>query len=647
MRHLFHKKKETTKQDNARAAVMDLVFADSEEDIREAIARSGSILSSERAHQVFDQLLDEAHGDRHVEARLRDRLARIRTAKAQSTGAPPIPRERIIEILQSAKSERRFDAFIRKHPEAQAFWDELIEERATASKHISHMKRFLMLETYPEQKLYLKQHPEVLSCSALAWLEMQVMQPGLDNTRLVFYGLYAALLDDIRHSDIDTAFQRYSDRRSPWDAFDRRRLLTSADTLRTSKTHSTPQPGQPRVFLISEENDRWAERIVSKLKQDCLFVPKLAQSDTVVVIVGPQFGRKHSAPENGVFLKLRQALAAGKTILPILVGGSQMPDNLSLPSDVRKLLSLQAVVVNSESTLQSAVTQVLRGALSTKSSDTEDAAREAVFISYRRADSQEWARRLARALRFRMGTDLVFLDVARTRAGQDFTAQIEKAISGCSDFIVVIGQRFFETDAKGIRRIDQPNDYVRKEITAALSREKRVHMVLVDNAKMPEAKDLPDKIAQLAGMKSIFRAHSDADLQGIVDHILAGRFPDKYDLGHGLETPDRGRKSRAVAASIVSELTELGWRVVDKRGRYGWEDYTLYKSEFPRSRLCVTQSMVLLQEQKRSVLLLGLHQWFTRRVWRSDPDMLRLTDDMLEAALNPERYIRDRCNSAF
>ena len=53
-------------------------------------------------------------------------------------------------------------------------------------------------------------------------------------------------------------------------------------------------------------------------------------------------------------------------------------------------------------------------------------------------------------------------------------------------------------DASGKRRLDEPGDYVRREIASALQRnDVRVIPLLVSDATMPRAEDLPDDLKAL------------------------------------------------------------------------------------------------------------------------------------------------------
>jgi hypothetical protein len=62
--------------------------------------------------------------------------------------------------------------------------------------------------------------------------------------------------------------------------------------------------------------------------------------------------------------------------------------------------------------------------------------------------------------------------------------------------LVVIGGDWV-TDQSGRRRLEDPEDYVRKEIEAGLARNIRVIPILVESATMPTADDLPDPLLAL------------------------------------------------------------------------------------------------------------------------------------------------------
>jgi hypothetical protein len=71
-------------------------------------------------------------------------------------------------------------------------------------------------------------------------------------------------------------------------------------------------------------------------------------------------------------------------------------------------------------------------------------------------------------------------------------------------FLAVIGPNWLDVkDESGVRRLDNPDDFVTIEIAAALARDIRVIPVLVDNARMPKADKLPESIRPLVRRNAV------------------------------------------------------------------------------------------------------------------------------------------------
>lgn len=128
-----------------------------------------------------------------------------------------------------------------------------------------------------------------------------------------------------------------------------------------------------------------------------------------------------------------------------------------------------------------------------------------VFISYRRQDSQSAAGRLADHLKDHLQGVPIFRDVETIEPGVDFIDAINRALQSCSVLLAVMGQRWLTiADATGRRRIDDPHDYNRLEVAAALKRsDVRVIPVLVEGAQMPATEDLPDDLKPLSRRNAI------------------------------------------------------------------------------------------------------------------------------------------------
>ncbi|MBK7953561.1 MAG: toll/interleukin-1 receptor domain-containing protein [Candidatus Accumulibacter sp.] len=140
-----------------------------------------------------------------------------------------------------------------------------------------------------------------------------------------------------------------------------------------------------------------------------------------------------------------------------------------------------------------------------------------VFISYRREDAAGWAGRLAADLQREFPDAEVFQDIASTGSGEDFVDALRRVLESCAVAIVLIGPRWLEVrDDQGRRRLDDPDDWVRREIEESLQRPGlRVVPLLVGNATMPRAADLPASLRLL----TLRNAHEISDRSW--DHDLA------------------------------------------------------------------------------------------------------------------------------
>lgn len=122
-----------------------------------------------------------------------------------------------------------------------------------------------------------------------------------------------------------------------------------------------------------------------------------------------------------------------------------------------------------------------------------------IFLSYRREDSAGWTGRLSEHLKERFGPDFIFMDIDTIEPGADFTEALQKAVSACDVLLAIIGPDWATaTDPSGKPRLDDPNDWVRVEIAAALNRKIRVIPVLVGGASVPTQDLLPDELDALA-----------------------------------------------------------------------------------------------------------------------------------------------------
>ncbi len=210
-----------------------------------------------------------------------------------------------------------------------------------------------------------------------------------------------------------------------------------------------------------------------------------------------------------------------------------------------------------------------------------------IFISYRREDAEGQAGRLFDDLSAHFGRDAVFMDVAGIKKGLDFRRIIDEHVASCGVLLVIIGKRWLSaTDSQGRRRLDDPNDFVRLETAAALSRDIPVVPVLVQDAVMPTAQELPDALKELAFRNGTELTHArwDSDVKLLIEDLkpfLETPAPDPVasqparDLtsvaAARVTTPDGDRPARrslwaaGAAAVVAAGVSILGYHLLQHR----------------------------------------------------------------------------------
>ena len=134
---------------------------------------------------------------------------------------------------------------------------------------------------------------------------------------------------------------------------------------------------------------------------------------------------------------------------------------------------------------------------------------DAIFISYRRDDSEGEAGRLFDDLTRAFGNDAVFMDVVGIKPGVDFRKAIEDNVASCGVLLAIVGPAWASIiGADGKRRLEDPNDFVALEIASALRREVPVIPVLVHDAKMPSGDLLPESLKSFAFRNSVELSHA-------------------------------------------------------------------------------------------------------------------------------------------
>ncbi len=188
-----------------------------------------------------------------------------------------------------------------------------------------------------------------------------------------------------------------------------------------------------------------------------------------------------------------------------------------------------------------------------------------VFISYRRTDASWAAISVYDALRAKLPTDSVFMDIDSIPIGVDFVEYLDGWVRQCDIVLVMIGPNWLTATDPNTqkRRLDSENDFVRIEIRLALARGIPVVPVLLDGTAMPSSAQLPADIRPLARRHAAFiqTRSRDADLQRLVEQLRLDDGPSSRPRERHVRTVERAPtepRAKAEPPQIVVEpLTRM------------------------------------------------------------------------------------------
>jgi TIR domain len=144
-----------------------------------------------------------------------------------------------------------------------------------------------------------------------------------------------------------------------------------------------------------------------------------------------------------------------------------------------------------------------------------------VFLCYRRDDSAGYAGRVQDRLAQEFGRDLLFMDVDTIPLGVNFATVLRNEVAKCEVLLAVIGPHWLDArDEAGTRRLDDPHDFVRIEIGAALQRNIPVIPILLDGAKVPKGNELPKDLEELSMRNGLDVRH--ASFHNDIDRLVRG-----------------------------------------------------------------------------------------------------------------------------
>lgn len=124
-----------------------------------------------------------------------------------------------------------------------------------------------------------------------------------------------------------------------------------------------------------------------------------------------------------------------------------------------------------------------------------------VFLNYRVTDQPYGAVLLDRELSDRFGSDAVFLASKSIPPGADWEVRMFEAVEQCAALLVVMGANWLGARRlDGSRRLDDPDDFVRRELLAASALGKVVVPVRFDSQRLAR-EDFPVGLAWLAKLQ--------------------------------------------------------------------------------------------------------------------------------------------------
>ncbi|MED7949348.1 toll/interleukin-1 receptor domain-containing protein [Streptomyces sp. BE303] len=145
-----------------------------------------------------------------------------------------------------------------------------------------------------------------------------------------------------------------------------------------------------------------------------------------------------------------------------------------------------------------------------------------IFVNYRTIDEDTGAALIERELSRRFGSERVFRASKSIKAGRRFPQELLTAVRRSSVLVAVIGDRWADArSADGLRALDDPEDWTRREIVEAFESGALVVPVLIGRATRLNRRDLPPELAELADCQylRLDTRNAEADLARIGDDL--------------------------------------------------------------------------------------------------------------------------------
>ncbi len=153
--------------------------------------------------------------------------------------------------------------------------------------------------------------------------------------------------------------------------------------------------------------------------------------------------------------------------------------------------------------------------------------RNAIFISYRRNDSQGMAGRIYDYLLKHFSKENLFFDVDNIAPGENFETSVVKAVEQCHTMLVIMGPDWLK-EITAAHTSDR-KDWVELEISTALNQNLRIIPLLLEDTRMPAQTELPESLQPLSLRNALSVRHLSfsANMQTLISTLKEPSIPKK------------------------------------------------------------------------------------------------------------------------
>lgn len=216
-----------------------------------------------------------------------------------------------------------------------------------------------------------------------------------------------------------------------------------------------------------------------------------------------------------------------------------------------------------------------------------------IFISYRRQTDAGIAGRIYDHLSRDLPGASIFMDVDKLSPGEDFEQALGQSLANCKVFLAVIGPQWATlTGPQGQVRLQDGDDFVRKELSTALRSNVRVIPLLVNGAAMPGRDALPPDLQGLVKRQALELRHErfNADIETLTAAIAAST------PGARRRQALPGRAAVAIAVAAVLGAGIAGYAYLqrpappDRIETKGCKTGFVWRNAFSGDNVCVRRS---------------------------------------------------------